>query len=449
MPSGVNTLSSPTRPASAPSASGLPRAMTRSLRAGALAAIGTWAIVVVPALIGWVSSPESTVGWFSAVSVGSAIWFLGHAQSIGGPTLSISVAPILLLLIFVLLARRTARRLLATERAQVRAADWGPVIVRNIVPGFTLGYLAVASVAALFTLGGPVGPGAAAVLGSLIVPLAGLGACLLRPGIMDPWEPVRRLFERGPEWLARAWSIGWRGAWLLLGLGLGLVVLRLLGMLGPVLDIHGQYDLDPVAGFALVLTQLAFFGNLATWGLSFLAGPGFSVAVGATISPAAAHPGMMPLIPVLGGLPDEATYPWMMWLVLIVPVLAGAAIARWVDRDADETPSRDRFLAAAVACAIAVTVVGVLIALGNGSIGGERLSDIGPSVGPVVGALLVETLIGATAWIGFRMLEQHRGPIGRWVRAGGVTESSDTESSDTESSVVGAQAGIEHALHAQ
>ena len=115
MPPGVSTLSSPSRP----SASGpaLPGAMSRALRAGVLAGLGTWAVVVIPALLGWVSAPESTLGWYSAVSVGSAIWFVGHAQSIGGDGIAISATPLLLLLLFVVIARRTARRLLATERA--------------------------------------------------------------------------------------------------------------------------------------------------------------------------------------------------------------------------------------------------------------------------------------------------------------------------------------------
>ena len=130
-------------------------AMPASLRAGALAAIGTWSVVVLPALIGWVAAPESSVGWFSAVSVASAIWFLGHGQSVGAGTVSISVTPLLLLLVFVYIAVRWARRLAATERLRVGAGDWSRVAQWGVVPGFVLGYGLVSAVLALFTLGGP------------------------------------------------------------------------------------------------------------------------------------------------------------------------------------------------------------------------------------------------------------------------------------------------------
>lgn len=404
MPTGSSTLSRQTRPASV-----LSGPLVRSLRAGALLAIGTWAIVVLPALVGWVSAPESSLGWFSAVSVGSAIWFLGHAQSIGGAGLTISVTPILLLLVFILLARRVARRLLATERAEVRARDWSGLIVRQIAPGFLLGYLSVAAVAALLTFGSPVGPGVAALPGSLIVPVAGLGACLLRPNLADPWGPAQRVFDRVPAWLAVAWRAGWRGAWLLFALGLGVVVLRLLGSLDTVIRVHGEYDINLVAGLALALAQLAFVGNLATWGLSFLAGPGFSVAAGGAIWPAAAHPGMVPLVPVLGALPDEATYSWPMWLVLLAPVAAGVVIGRWADRDRSEPRQpRDRLLAVGIACVIAVVVVAILTALGAGSVGSERLSAIGPPTLLMTGALLLESLAGAMSWVGYRMLQDRR-----------------------------------------
>lgn len=391
----------------------LPTALTHALRAGLLAALGTWAVVVLPALVGWVSAPESSLGWFSAVSIGSAIWFLGHGQSIGGASIAISIAPVLLLLLFVVIARRGARRLLATERAEVRASEWGGVLARFVVPGFLVGYFVGSCVVAMLTLGGRVGPGPAAILGALIVPVAALGSLLLRPGAADsderdPAHPVRQLLDRGPRWLLPAWRLGWRGAWLLLGLGLAVVLLRLLVLFPTVATVQAAYDLNLVSGLVLAIGQLGFLGNLATWGLAFVAGPGFSVAVGGAISPAGAHPGLMPLVPVLAGLPEEATYPWPMWLVVVLPVLAGAVIARWVDREGGDFPLRHRWLAAAGACVVAVVVVGAITALGNGGVGGERLSAVGPSLLPLVAALLLETLVGAAAFLGWRRWQARR-----------------------------------------
>src|SRR3954447_23072634 len=104
-PPSTTTTSTTTSATSSTSPS---TAMPAALRAGALAAIGTWSVVVLPALIGWVVAPESSFGWFSAVPVASAIWFLGHGQSVGAGSVAISMTPLLLLLVFVYIAYRWA-----------------------------------------------------------------------------------------------------------------------------------------------------------------------------------------------------------------------------------------------------------------------------------------------------------------------------------------------------
>lgn len=384
-------------------------ARSAAVRAGVLAALGTWAVVLLPALVGWVAAPESTLGWFTAVAVASAIWFVGHGQSIGGSGVVISVTPILLLLSFVLVAWRWVRRVLQTERIKVRAAEWDHIVLRGIVPGFLGGYAVVSASVALLTLGGPVRPGVAAVAGSLIVPVAALGVALLRPGKEDGPAFVRALFARGPAWWPVAWRHGWRGAALLLATGLAVVLLLVLGSVGTVLRVHGEYETNLVAGLVIVLAQVCFLGNAATWALAFLAGPGFSVAAGSLISPAAAHPGLMPLVPILGALPDESDYPWPMFLVLAVPVVAGWLVARWVDAEAGEGWSaRDRFAGAAAGNGIAAIVIVLLTAFGNGALGVERLSSIGPSLAPFGGALLGELLLGGVACVAWRLWRQPR-----------------------------------------
>lgn len=373
------------------------------MRSGVLAALGTWAVVVLPALIGWVAAPESTLGWFSAVQVASAIWFVGHGQSVGGSGVVVSVTPIVLMLGFVLICWRWVRRVLLGERIKVRAAEWGPIVVWGIVPGFIAGYAAVSAVVALLTLGGPVSPGVAAVPGSLLVPVAALGAALLRPDREDSPTFVRRLFARGPRWWPTAWRQGWRGAGVLLGLGLAVVMVLIVGSAGTVLRIHGEYQTNLVAGSVIALAQFFLLGNAATWALAFLAGPGFSVAVGSSISPVAAHPGLMPLVPILGALPDETDYAWPMLLVLALPVGVGWLVAGWVDDEDAARTTRDRFRAVGAAAALAVAVVIALTALGNGAVGVERLSRIGPSLAPFAGALLLELLVGGAARLGWRV----------------------------------------------
>jgi hypothetical protein len=383
--------------------------MPAALRAGALAAVGTWSVVVLPALIGWVAAPESSVGWFSAVSVASAIWFLGHGQSVGAGNVAISMTPLLLLLVFVHIAYRWARRLAATERLRVGAADWSRVAQWGVVPGFVIGYGLVSSVFALFTLGGPATPGVAAVVGSLLVPLAALGFVMLRPDDETAPAFVRTWFRRGPTWLSTVWRTGWRGAGMLLALGLVVVVLRLIVSWSAVADIQDQYGANLGAVVIIALAQLALLGNAATWALSFLAGPGFQVALGSTVSAGAAQPGLLPLVPVLGALPGASDYPAMMYAVVLAPVLVGVWLGRRVDAELEFFGDvRARFSATAVAALIAVVVVIALTALGNGAVGVDRLSAVGPHLWSFAAALTAEVVGGALLLTGVLVLLERR-----------------------------------------
>ncbi|GAB3880457.1 cell division protein PerM [Terrabacter terrigena] len=382
-------------------------AFPSALRAGALAAVGTWTVVVLPALVGWVAAPESSVGWFSAVSLASAIWFVGHGQSVGAGGVAISMTPLLLLAVFVHIAFRWARRLAETERLRVGADDWSRVAKWGVVPGFVVGYGVSSAVFALFTLGGPATPGAAAVLGSLLVPLAALGFVMVRPDDGSSPAFVRTWFRRGPTWLPSVWRIGWRGAAALFGLGLALVLVRVVVSWPEVADIQGQYGANLGALAVTVLAQVALLGNAATWALSFLAGPGFQIALGSTVSPAAAQPGLLPLVPLFGALPGATEFPPTMYAVLLAPVVLGAWLGSRVDAALEFFGNvRSRLAATVTAALLAVLVVVGLTALGNGAVGVDRLAAVGPHLWTFAAALLAEVVGGALLWLGVLLLRE-------------------------------------------
>lgn len=382
-------------PTSSPTSSALPTAA----RAGLVTALATWAVVVLPALVGWVSAPESSLGWWSGTAVGSAIWFLGHGQSISGPGIAVSTTPLLLLAVFVVIAWRVSRRLVLGARARVRRSEWDAVLWRGVVPGYLLGYVIAAAIFAALTLAGSVHPDPMGIVGALLVPVLGLAIVLVRPGQDTTPDLLERALAALPRWSATAWRAATRGALLLLAAGMVLVVLRLILSLGAVLRIQGEYGADLVAGIVLAVAQVAFLGNAATWGLAFLAGPGFSVAVDGLVSPAGAHPGLMPLIPILGSLPEDATYPGAMWAVVAVPVVLGGVIACRVDRLLGRSRWRDRLGAMVAASVGATLLVTGLTALANGAMGLERLRSVGVDVWPFAGCLLGELLLGAALWL--------------------------------------------------
>ena len=206
--STLSTASSATAPASA-----LPGAF----RAGVLTALATFAVVVLPALVGWVAAPGEHArlvlrGARSAARPGSSVTRSpsGSARSASRWHRSCSCSSS---------SSSPLERAGASSRSSgtaVGALAWGLVLQRGVVPGYLLGYVAVAGLVALLTLGGPAVPGVAAVLGTLVVPLAGLGFALLRPAEEDSPAFVRSWFRRGPSWLPIVWRVGWRGAGVLL-----------------------------------------------------------------------------------------------------------------------------------------------------------------------------------------------------------------------------------------
>ena len=134
--------------------------------------------------------------------------------------------------------------------------------------------------------------------------------------------------------------------------------------------LHAAVNAGLVGGVVLTAAQLLVLPNLAVFALAWLAGPGFQIADGSTITLAGAHPGLMPMIPVLGALPSDGA--WSGWLILLlsVPVLAGGVIGWLACRSLARLSSWRTKLATALA-AVVTSAAGltVLAALGSGAVG--------------------------------------------------------------------------------
>ena len=366
--------------------------------AGALAAAGSWLVLALPALVVWVATAHTTVGWGDALGIASAGWFLGHGASVAVGELSLSLAPLGLWLLALLLTVRGARRLLDRTERSAPGTTWPRALVRQVVPGFVLGYAAAGLLAWLLTLAGPARPGFAAVLVVLGIPVLALAWALLRRyvageecGVVGEW------LDRLPRWLPRAVRPGVHGAAILLGLGMVLVVIMVAARWSTVSGLHAAVNAGLVGGVVLTAAQLLVLPNLAVFALAWLAGPGFQIADGSTITLAGAHPGLMPMIPVLGAMPSDGA--WSGWLILLlsVPVLAGGVIGWLACRSLARLSSWRTKLATALA-AVVTSAAGltVLAALGSGAVGVDRLSAVGTR-SLVFGAALLGLLVAGAA----------------------------------------------------
>jgi hypothetical protein len=286
--------------------------------------------------------------------------------------------------------------------------------VANMAVAFIGSYAAVGLLVALSTSGRPLHASAlGSVLGTAVIGAVAVLAAValeLRGDIGSVTPGLSRLLKaRVPVNLRRAIRPGLAGAFAVFGAGLVLT----LGVIVAHRDRIGQlYDTlggDPVGISVLTLGQLLALPNVALWAASWMAGPGFAFGQGTSITWSHSNPGLLPLIPGLGALPDPGTLPAGLWLVVLVPVAAGVLVGWRAVRSVARLSSwRVKARVAAAACVVAALTLTLASALAGGSLGAARLSVVGaPSL--VFGAAVFgELLLGAAVVVCFSHLRAAR-----------------------------------------
>ena len=388
---------------------GLGGGWARPLLLGAGAAGLSLVLIVAPALAVWLTTSESSASFVEPVRLAAAIWLLGHAVP-----LDVVTAQGLVPVSFVPLTLFVANIAIAQALARYAVRHWRPGstqvlgVASDLLEGaglYLAGYAGVGLLATLATLGTAVYP-------HPVVAVVTTAAMALLGIVIAMWREHPQRLERFVPTLARVtaserWSLlrpVWRPAREVL------VVLSVVATLVVAVVVAVGWDrigvvsslLEPglVGAAVLVLLQLALAANLATWAIAFVAGPGFTLGVGSAITSSTSSPGLMPMIPVLGALPAEGSYPAWLRALALVPVLVGAVAGWRVDRSAMAEKDSGRPVVEAVARCLLLgslvgLVVGALAAVGSGSVGVDRLAVIGPE-GLVLGAVLAgQTCLGA------------------------------------------------------
>lgn len=394
------------------------RLRLRSAVAGASAALVSMLIIALPALIAWVASPQSTVDWPRALSVGSCVWLLANGAQLSSGPATISLMPLLLTTVPLVVATIATRRVLVQldHRRPCRLKSWGGLRRDVADTGLALvsSYAAVGLLVALATAGDPlhasvlgsvVGTaivGAVSVLAALTLEFAG------QIGSVAP-DLARVLEARVPIPLRRAIRSGLWGAFVIFGAGLALTVVMVVTHMGRIGRLYDALGADPVGVVMLSLGQLTVLPNVALWAASWMAGPGFGLGEGTAITWSYSNPGLLPLIPGLGAVPAPGPLPAGLGLSALVPVAAGALVGWRALRVLARLSSwRAKVETAASGCLVAALVLTLASALAGGSLGAARLSGLGaPSL--VFGAtVLGELLLGAAVVVGLSHLRAAR-----------------------------------------
>ncbi|KRE57005.1 hypothetical protein ASG70_00750 [Phycicoccus sp. Soil748] len=379
-----------------------PRGLHRTLLAGAGAASASALAFVLPALLVWVAASQSTVEWTTALGVGAGLWLLGGGAHLTLGGTPVTVVPLLFLALAVVGGAWAARRAVreTTEDRTVTLA--GDVLHRPLAlatGAWTVGYAVAAALWAVVAFAaGPEPVLWTLVLPVVVVPVAAAALALRRCVRARPELAGPRLSR--PPWLPdvvrRALRPGVEGAVGLVGAGLVACTVLLVLHWGRVTHLQGELAPGLVGGAVLSLAQLLVLPNLGLWAVSFMAGTGFSAVEGASATWTGSRTSLMPMVPVLGALPEPGAFAGIVPAVVLVPVAVGAFVGwRSLRSVARLSRTRTKLLVTGTAVALAAGLLGLLDVLAGSSLGAARLSSIGAPAGAMTLALLVELAIGA------------------------------------------------------
>jgi hypothetical protein len=386
----------------------------RPLLAGAGTALASALVVVLPALVAWVASPQSTVPWTDALGVGASLWLLGGGAWLRAGTASIAFVPLLLTVGVVAAAWWGAQRsgAEAVEDDPGTTHRWGllpPALVRALAL-WAAGYAACAALwAALAAASSPRPQVLGLALPLFVVPAVAVAAAARRLVRRDPrlGGPRWRRPDVLPDVVRRAVRPAATGVAALLATGMAVVVLLVVLRFGQVTHLHDELAAGVVGGVVLTVAQVLCLPNLGLWAVSFVAGTGFSVVEGASTTWTGSRSALMPMVPVLGALPDPGAFPGWLPALALLPVAVGALVGwRSLRSVALLSTTRTKLLVTGTAVALTAGSVGLLDAVAGGSLGSNRLTDLGAPAGPMTLALLVELGLGAglvLAWDRWRL----------------------------------------------
>jgi hypothetical protein len=160
-------------------------------------------------------------------------------------------------------------------------------------------------------------------------------------------------------------------------------------------DLWALLDPDLGGGVALGIGSVLAAPTLVLWVASALVGPGFAIGTDTSVDLTGSQLGQVPGFPLLAALPSPGEFPDWVFVLGLVPLLAGM-LSGWRVSRGERTGLPAHVGLGAGAGAIAGLALGVLIASSHGAVGPGRLADSGPALfTPLLVAVPVLALGGA------------------------------------------------------
>jgi hypothetical protein len=368
------------------------------------------AFLVCLTLAAWVTAAHHDDAIRPAIATAIQAWLLAQHGSIvlGGSSGSISIVPLGLTFVLGVLLVRAGRRAARLAGAH-DLLDAGTTALAVALP--------YAVVAALLTSPARLGHARPAPLQALV------GGFTLAPvctgvGVLRETGQLTRLLARVPARPRLVVRAGFAASAIVAGgaaVALALAMVAHAGRAAALTaSMHGGYS----SAALMAVISMAYTPNAVAWGSALALGPGFSVGAHTSVTLIGVHLGAVPALPLLAPLPGSGSSPLLAWLMLAAPVTAGVVGGWLIARSqpvgartgatggAPDLPWWARYRLAESAWGVGVGVVAAVV-LGAfawasaGSLGGARMSVLGPSLWWVVlaAALEIGGVASATIWV--------------------------------------------------
>ncbi|MFT4010457.1 MAG: DUF6350 family protein [Nocardioidaceae bacterium] len=359
-----------------------------AILAALAAAGGVLLTCMAVALAAWFALDQGTHGTTTeAIRLGSDAWLLAHGSGIDLGTVTATMIPLGLTGLCAYICFRLARWAGATSAREDLTATL------LAVGAFAASYAVVALVAAVLADSPGAQPSIARAFGGALV----LAALSGGPGLLAGTGDLAALVDRVPRVVR---SVALTGAVAALGVvtvGAFLVAVTMLLDLNAGATVLSQLHGGATAGALMTLLTALLAPNAALFGASYLAGPGFAVGTGTSVSVASATIGPVPAFPLLVALPSDGAAPAWALAFLLAPVLVGALAGSTQARRYPELS----YAVTAVHALLGAVVAAVLLAIGwelsGGVVGPGRMTDIGPFVFESSPAVMVALGLGGAS----------------------------------------------------
>ena len=357
---------------------------------------------------------------FSSVAAMSAhLWLLIHgvpldlAAAFGASAGTMTLVPLGLSILPLLLCYRSGRRL---ARASYEGEFLIPVLSGSVT------YALISS--AMYGWASP-HPQPLQALNAALVPLGIVVAGLMWGGYrearslsrmvgVDTAEQISQMSQYSRWAGSYAWAVV-RAAVVafvaLVGLGAVLLGIGILAGWSQIVATYQELHAGAVGDTAVTLLQLGFLPNLVIYAIAWSTGAGFSFGAGTSVGLTSSDAGTLPMLPILGAVPESMGTFGL--LGLLVPVAAGAIAGWWFLREGED--HLDEWVAlkvpfrplSALISAVALGVVtGILTSFGTlwlgwisyGSLGIGRFTEVGAE--PLTFAAHTALTVGAGVTFG-------------------------------------------------